>query len=191
MKPAHFLGSALVLALLTVPSGAGAQRNAAAPQSFGVAGMSGAQFTSLTAMPPSPCAVGLQARHVAYGNVMEAGAKQPKGPGQRLHLAFTSPDSRTIAGATVNVYGWDRPGVETARSESSAKGARSEAVRTVTVRLPATEGRAAAADVWVPNLNSVTSIDLLSITFRDGSTWTPAAGHVCRIAPDPLMLVSQ
>lgn len=195
MKPAHFLGSALTLALLAAASGAHGQSSVVPPQSFGVAAIEGlgpgAQTTTLTAMPPSLCAVGLQARHLAYGDVMEAGSKRPKGRGQRLHLTFTSPDTRTIASATVNVYGWDRAGVVTAGAESSGTKTRAEAVRKLNVILAAGQGRAASADVWAPNLNSVTSIELLSITFTDLSTWTPAAGHVCRVAPDPLMLVSQ
>lgn len=184
MKLAHFSGLALMLALPL----ANAQSSVPVPQSYGVAGMEkiGVETSLLTAMPPSSCAIGLQAKHLADGDMMKTGAAHRKGPGQRLHLSFTSPDSRNIASATVNVRGWDHAGVATTSAESPA-----EAVRTVTVGFPGVQGRTSSADVWVPGLNSVTSIDLLTITFTDGSTWAPAAGKTCRAYPDPLMLITQ
>jgi hypothetical protein len=45
--------------------------------------------------------------------------------------------------------------------------------------------------VWAPGLTAVVSIELMSVKYSDGSTWTPAQGKTCRVAPDPLMLVTQ
>jgi hypothetical protein len=45
-------------------------------------------------------------------------------------------------------------------------------------------------DLDLPGFTSVKSIRLDSLTFADGSTWTPASRGSCRVEPDPLMLVS-
>jgi hypothetical protein len=48
----------------------------------------------------------------------------------------------------------------------------------------------AFADLILSGYTSVGSVTLDSLTFADGSVWTPEAGKSCRIAPDPLVLIS-
>jgi hypothetical protein len=64
-------------------------------------------------------------------------------------------------------------------------------VRALAVPFTAGGDRTATADVWAPGLTAVVSIELMSVKYSDGSTWTPAQGKTCRVAPDPLMLVTQ
>jgi hypothetical protein len=47
-----------------------------------------------------------------------------------------------------------------------------------------------ATDMVLSGFTSVQSITLDSLTYADGSIWTPRAGRSCRVVPDPLMLIS-
>jgi hypothetical protein len=47
-----------------------------------------------------------------------------------------------------------------------------------------------SADLVLPGFTSVTSIELQSVTYQDGSTWSVADHQVCRVAPDPFMLIA-
>jgi len=57
------------------------------------------------------------------------------------------------------------------------------------VKFPNQPGREAAADVTVPGLSGVTTIELNSVTYADGSTWKLAGGSVCRSPIDGFMLI--
>lgn len=189
MKLAHFSGLALMLAFPV----ANAQSSVPVPQSNGVstvveAGLVG-QARTFTAAPPSPlCPVGLAARHVADGNMVKTAPGHPHGLGQRLHLTLTSPDARILASATLNVRGWTAVGH---LQQAAAKASPVQAVRMVQVLLSAETGRNSSADLWVPGLTSVESVELLAVSYADRSTWAPAAGKSCRVTPDPLMLIAR
>jgi hypothetical protein len=45
------------------------------------------------------------------------------------------------------------------------------------------------ADIELPGFTSVRSIRLDTLTYTNGGSWTPVSGQVCRVTPDPLMLV--
>jgi hypothetical protein len=187
MKLAHFLGLVLTLA----PLGANAQSDVPVPKSDGVGTMvqigPDGQTKTLTITLPNRCPIAFQARHLADGDFVKTGDRHPpKGPGQRLHVTLTSPDARTLASATISVRGWTAQGhMENAGATNSP-----QSVRTMQVPLTAGTGRNASADLWVPGMTAVDSVELLSVSYADGSTWTPAAGKSCRITPDPLMLIS-
>jgi hypothetical protein len=65
----------------------------------------------------------------------------------------------------------------------------SDASHTMMVRFSGA-GQAAEADVWVPGMTAVGSIDLDGVTFADGAMWNFANDGGCRITPDPLMLIA-
>jgi hypothetical protein len=138
-------------------------------------------------MLPNPCPVGVLVSHLSDGRTIKTGTTHPMGLGQRLHLTLTSPDSRSIASATVNVRGWTAKG----RKEQAGKDKDAALpVRTLTVPFTAGTGRTAWADVWAPGLTAVSSVELISVAFGDGTTWTPAQGKTCQVTPDPLMLIT-
>jgi hypothetical protein len=144
--------------------------------------------TTTIATPPNLCPVSIQASHLADGNIVKTGANRPEGGGQRLHLYLHSPDQRKIVSATVNLHGWTAKGriAQVGSSETAAL-----VLRTLTVPFTPGADRAASADVWVPGLTAVVSVELLSVKYSDGSTWTPPQGKTCRVAPETLMLVTQ
>lgn len=184
MKLAAFIASVMVIAPLAVAAQTGAQ-------SYGVAGMEPVGPNGQTSLRaerlPNACPVGMRASHLSDGNVIKTDAAHPKGLGQRLRLTLTSPDSRSITSATVNVRGWTAKG----RMERADK-AKDAALPVRTLQVPFTAGvdRMATADVWVPGITAVSSVELLSVAYGDGTTWTPAQGKTCQVKPDPLMLIS-
>lgn len=198
MRLACFFGCLLVVA----PVGLAAQN-----ASYGVIG---SQITTLIgpdgrAIPDTRtypqldlCPVSVQASHLSDGSIVKAGAGLPKvdhdkgegakGVGQRLHLKLHSPDQRTISSATVNMRGW------TAKGRTAQVGLSNNAtlgVRALTVAFTPGTDHTASADVWVPGLTAVVSVELLTVKYSDGSMWTPAQGKTCRVAPEHLMLVTE
>jgi hypothetical protein len=146
--------------------------------------------TIVIQLPPqaSPCPVSMRAQHAADGDLLAVNSSHPKGIGQSLHLSVTSPDSRRIASATVTVRGLTPKGRVTQALTDQDEA--SDAEKSMEIRFSAEPGKGASADVWVPGLSMVKSIDMQSVTFTDGSTWKLPAEKTCRTFPDPVMLIS-
>jgi hypothetical protein len=146
------------------------------------------KVTTQTVPQPNLCPVSIQASHLSDGSVVKTGTNHPGGLGQRLHIKLNSPDQRKIASATVNLRGWTAKGrmAQLGSSDDAALG-----VQKLTVPFTTDAGRTASADVWAPGLTAVVSVELLSVNYSDGSTWTPSQGKTCRVAPETLMLVTQ
>jgi hypothetical protein len=146
--------------------------------------------------PPS-CPVDLRAQHLAYAAPLNAGNAAPKGQGQKLHLTLGSAAARQIVRATITAFGL-RPLSEghvwraaPGQGASSGRHPQPEAVQTLTVPFSKGADGIATADVWLPGFSAVQTIDLKSVVYTDGSTWTLADGATCRIVPDPFMLITQ
>lgn len=194
MKLASFLGCLFLVA----PLGLAAQNGG-----YGVGRMEGltasgsdGQATTTTVTPPNLCPVYLQASHLSDGTIVKTGAGLPKsdhakGVGQRLHLKLSSPDQRTIANATVNLRGWTAKGRTERLGQVGSSDDAALQMRTLTVPFTPRADRTVSADVWVPGLTAVVSVELLSVKYSDGSTWTPPQDKSCRVAPELLMLVTQ
>lgn len=133
------------------------------------------------------CPISLHARHAPGGEVIETNGKRIQDAVQRLHLIIGDPNSRRIVAANVTVRGFSNKAryMPTMSTEDS-----SDAAKTLDVRFPSGAGNESSTDVAVPGLNAVTSIDLNSVSYSDGSTWKLAAGSSCRSWVDGLMLVS-
>ncbi len=70
------------------------------------------------------------------------------------------------------------------------QGASTDANRTLTVPFSKGANGIATANVWVAGFTAVEAIDLKSVVYTDGSTWSLTDGASCRIVPDPFMLVA-
>jgi hypothetical protein len=158
--------------------------------SAGVAGMEGVH--TLVAVPPpalNGCPVSMRAQHLSDGSLVKTGkAPHPAGIGQRLHLTFTNPDPKQIASASVMIHGMTPKG--RVMQAASAQGGSSDATQSLSVTFSAGPDRSATANLWVPGMTAVQSIELESMMYSDGSTWKPADGIACHVTPDPLMLIT-
>ena len=162
--------------------------------SYGVAGMeglgSGPQSQTFSVQLPSPtnaCPVSVRAGHAAGLNRMEVGDDQPKGPAQRLHLTLVNPKSGQITGATFTVHGLTPK--TRATFTPMAESAPSDAARTLDVSFSNPSAKEVTADVWVPGLSAAYSIDLIAMTYADGSSWKLKYRETCRTPIDGFMLV--
>ncbi len=185
MKLANVLGLAIAVAPIALAAQSSSQGTLIAQRTQ--IGPSG-QTKTFTLTLPNPCPVGVIAQHRADGSMVKTGSAHPQGLGQWLHVTLTSPDTRILAKAAFNVHGWTAQG-HMEQANVSRDG--SQAVRTVQTPLTAESGGTASADLWAPGLTAVSSIELLSVDFADGSAWTPAPGKTCRVMPDPLMAIAR
>ncbi len=186
MKPAALLCLALVLSALVAFSQTSAN--------VGVAGMEGignppkTQATVIQLPPNNACPVSVQARQAASWNRMEVGSGHPKGPAQRLHLTLINPKAKQITGATVTVHG-RTPKTRATLTPMAVDRDRSDTAKTLNVAFPDGTGKDVSADLWVPGLSAAYSVDLIAVTYGDGSSWKLADGFTCRTSIDGFMLV--
>jgi hypothetical protein len=145
-------------------------------------------MTIVIPMQPGSCPASVRAQQSSTATAMEVDSNRPKGPAQLLHLTLARPDSNRITGATVKVRGL-LPKARATLTPMTLGADPSDAIRTLSVAFPNTSDKNATADLWVPGLSAVYSIDLVSVTYADGSTWRLAGGKTCRTPIDGVMLV--
>jgi len=133
------------------------------------------------------CPAAMNASHLSDGSVLRTsngtGRNHPAGIGQWLHITLHIPRG---AFATLEVHGYSNK----ARMTQTGWGGSSDAVRRVTSYMAAGSNGQSTADIWAPELTAVTSIDLVSLSYDDGTSWKAQDGRACSVTPDPLMLIS-
>ncbi len=186
MKSAALVFCALLFGSVTI-----AAQTAGQVQLSGTAGVEGLapSQTAILQMTPTAagCPVSLRARHGTAGNLREVDQNRPKGLAQLLHLTLVDPDSRQVVKDRLRVHGLSGKGriTQTLQNEDG-----SDVSQTLQVRFRPATGRTVSADLWAFGMTAVLSIDLSSVTFADGSTWSFSGQEACHVIPDPLMLVA-
>jgi hypothetical protein len=151
--------------------------------------------TSVTVVHLPACPVAMTARQGGLTQMIKAGQKPPEPqqydpmprPSQQIHLILSGfGKDKTITSATVTARGLTSRGGVFRLSAIAASSLR----RTMDVWFSPGEDGAVAADIDLPAFTSVSSLQLQSITYSDGSTWKVPDGRVCRVAPDPVMLIA-
>lgn len=139
----------------------------------------------------SSCPVSLQAQQISSANMMQVRRGQPEQSGQRLHLTFTSRDAKQIAAATIAVRGFTPPPgpIDTLKAVRKRNAGPDVVTRTVQIAFAPQAGATVNADILVPDLTATQTIDLVSLSYADGTGWKLPEGASCRITPDLLMLV--
>ena len=137
------------------------------------------------------CPVSLSARQVGspYNREVSGGrlSKDGKDTGQSVHLSVAPRDSRRVVAATVTVHGYanKKRMVQTLGTQDGG-----DAARTLEVTFGSQDKGETWTELALPGFSAVTSVELKSITYADGSVWTLAAGSACKTRIDPMMLVS-
>lgn len=149
------------------------------------------------------CPVGM---HVLQGSSMQM-VRTADGTTQPLmtpKLTLTPWDGHTVVGATVTVHGFAPHAgtlpltAEMLRKDGAAKGetrpdasqARPEVAQTLALKLKPDEGGAVSAEMALTGFGIVKTVELVSLTYGDRSTWKVAADSGCSVEPDPLLLVA-
>jgi hypothetical protein len=149
----------------------------------------------LHAVEPA-CPVSMSAKQGAGGGLLAArhlpdtgqANSVPSGPSQLIHLILSSAKNGQVVAARLKVLGLSGK----ARTENAEFG--DEITPDVTRWLDVTfvpEGNnSVAANIMLHGMTSVRSIELQSISYKDGSTWRVAGQMTCSVAPDRMMLVA-
>jgi hypothetical protein len=138
--------------------------------------------------PAPTCPVAMRAlQGTGRGLLAVRDGKRIDGPSQNIRLVLAHPESKNVTAATITVRG--HSGKSRIENASVAKDA-SLLARTLDVRMSSETSSEDFVNLVLPGFTSVTSIELNTITYGDGSTWTVSGQKSCHVAPDPFMLVA-
>jgi hypothetical protein len=137
--------------------------------------------------PGTVCPVGLRALQGTGYGMLKVRSSEPDVPGQRIHLIVANGTKGKAQSAQVLVSGLSpKSRVRNAASTEEPP----DASRTMAVTFHPEDATSVAAELVLPGFTSVSSVELQSITYQDGSTWSVARGDACRVTPESLMLVA-
>jgi len=182
------VAAALVLLVTSLPLAAqiGVQNQ---PQNQ--VGAKAPTFLDLGTTPGIGCPIGMAADQGVWDHTIRVQQGQQdklaQPFGQRIILTLNDSHSAPIMAATVNVRGL------TARNHMVQTGnvnANGEASRTLSVTFAANGKGRVIDDLYIPGFTAVNSIELLQVSYSDGRVWRIGAGNVCRVKPDPMMLIA-
>jgi hypothetical protein len=147
------------------------------------------------------CPVSMRAEHGAGGGLVRTRQSwsnsapepsQPTPPFQQIHLILGDSSIKSSAGAKVvrarvTVRGTNGQW----RSMPAATGDdASSLTKTLDLSFDQAENGQVSTDMTLQGFTSVKSISLDSLTYSDDTVWIPPQEKICRVAPNPLMLVS-
>jgi len=135
------------------------------------------------------CPVAMFAKQRSDGGLLDADrTQQPQqGPMQNINLTLAPyRKGAEISQATVRVQGLT-PRVRAVAADPFAIGP-AEITRTLHLSFNQQDADGRAADLALRGFTSVSFIELVSLTYADGSTWKQGE-QTCRVAPDPMMLI--
>jgi hypothetical protein len=119
--------------------------------------------------------------------MLKVNESRPEGMAQLLHLTLINPDARRLVAARLRVHGVSGKPRLTQAAHDAADADVHQALR---VKFLPSPDRSVSANVWVPGMTAVLSLDLDEVTYADGSTWKFLGREACHVAPDPLVLVA-
>ena len=182
---------------------AAAQNTAQPAVSFGVAGMGQLSADRQNYSPSDAsdftegmCPVRMRAlQGTGQGLLAVRDTPRVEGPSQTIHLILVNPQSKKYAGAKVAIRGLAPKGkiVNAAPGSTGPSSAGpAEIIKTLDVTFSPEDDKSVVADLVLPGFSAVTFVQLKSVTYQDGSSWKldEQVAGMCRVAPDPLMLIA-
>jgi hypothetical protein len=134
----------------------------------------------------SGCPVGFFASRQATGQIMSAGDAKQAGPAQGLHLMLNHLTAPAIESIEITVYGYSSKARALPAREPSP-----DVSKTFELRRSAGSNSLSDADVWMHNVGSLSKVDLISITYADGTAWHATENLKCRAIPSNFLLVGR
>jgi len=113
----------------------------------------------------------------------------PQPFGQRISLNVKDSRPARIVGATVRIQGLN--GKNRALPTPAETTQLWNAIKTLRVKFVEEGDATVSADIWIGGFTSVGSVQLLNVSYADGSVWTISGSSVCRVQPDPVMLITE
>jgi hypothetical protein len=150
-----------------------------------------APLTQITVIQPTApmCPVRMNAQQSAGSTLLSVrGDQNPSAPAQHIHLVLSQDRTGQIASAKIRVRGLSGKN----RLVQADCGQEVSYDRFQTLDVPFNEEKQSGfgADLVLPGFASVQSIEILSITYGDGSTWKLESHNACQVAPDPMMRIA-
>jgi hypothetical protein len=108
--------------------------------------------------------------------------------GQRIFLTLTDSHPATIIAATVKVHGLT--GKNHMLQTAVDPGADGETTKIMEINFAASQKGGVTGDLYIPGFTAVNSLELLQVSYNDGRVWRIGAESVCRVTPDPNMLIA-
>jgi hypothetical protein len=147
---------------------------------------------NLGTLPGAGCPIGMVANQGVWDHTIRVHqGQQEKGfqPfGQRILLTLNDAHPASIIAATVKVYGLTAKNhVVQASGTSNPRGG---ATKIIEVTFATSQKGSVTGDLYIPGFTAVNSIELLQVSYDDGRIWKIGADSVCRVTPDPMMLIA-
>ena len=132
------------------------------------------------------CPVGFYASRQADLQVTTASEAKTQGNGQGLHLTLNHLAKPDIQKIEVTVY------AASLKLRALPLDTRSDDTISKTFELTRQTGTESLqeADVWMHEVGSIRSADLISISYTDGTTWHATPNLTCRAVPSNFVLVT-
>ena len=112
----------------------------------------------------------------------------PAPSGQRISLSLKDSHPAAIVSATLRVRGLNGKNHMLETPVGTSKDG--NATRTLHAHFVQENDGQVSTDLWLPGFTAVKSIELLDVTYADGSTWAKSGANRCRVQPNPLMLIT-
>ncbi len=137
-------------------------------------------------LPPESegCPIGLSVERRSPTEFVNTAESPHRADSQRIRLTFTPLDSPGIRTVDLTVHAFSNKGQILPAATRSSSGID----RSFQISGPASSGLS-QKDLWVERVGGVTSVELNSITYVDGSVWHRTAESSCRAVPSNLVLV--
>jgi len=159
-------------------------------------GSYGTQTIWVNPAPPLPaCPIDVKVRQGWGQTLRSVGKDDPRLELAAARLRLLVNDTRLpkpairIVRATVTVHGLDGRS-RLVPLQAKPEGGSGEISKTLTVPMNAQDTPGVSGEMVLPGFSTARMVDLDSVTFDDGETWTLSGRAACRVAPDPLMLVA-
>jgi hypothetical protein len=133
------------------------------------------------------CPVGFSAtRQPSTPQVMSADTQNQLGPAQGLHLSLNI-GKTAIQSIRVTVYAVP----PTLRALPLAQPADDTIAKSFDLNRQPNSDSLREADVWMHQVGSIRYVDLISITYTDGTAWHSTSDFQCRVTPSNFVLVTR
>jgi len=151
------------------------------------------QVLVLRAQPvASGCPIGMTANQGVWDHTIRVRQGQQEKVtqpfGQRIFLTLNDSHPASIVAATVKVYGLT--GKNHMMQTNGNANANGEATRIIQVTFAVSQNGGVTGDLYIPGFTAVNSIELIQVSYKDGRVWRIGGPSVCRVAPDPMMLIA-
>jgi hypothetical protein len=137
------------------------------------------------------CPIGMQARQGVWDHTftVHRDGREFKGPfGQRIFLTLVDAHQARITAATVRVLGLTGKNHMVQIDNAAAEDR--NAARTLRITFDLSGNGSVTSDLYAPGFTSISSIELVEVSYADGTVWKISGSDVCRVTPDPLMLIA-